>query len=120
MPGADQELAIQTIVEELLSLRHESTGSPAVLRVLRTDDYHQGPNRHVLPDLFVEWNWSEPFVALTSPTIGVICSTSEPLRTGDHRPHGEVFVRNIPLPVGSTIAVDSIAQLLVESALLSD
>ena len=113
-PGADYEQMIQTITEELLSLRHEATGTPAVSRVLRTDDYHHGPLRNMLPDLLVEWNWTEPFVALSSPTIGVVRSTATPLRTGDHRPHGEVFVKNLVLPATGPLRVESIAQLLVD------
>lgn len=113
-PGADYEQVIQTITEELLSLRHEATGTPAVSRVLRTDDYHHGPRRNMLPDLLVEWNWTEPFVALTSPTIGVVRSTATPLRTGDHRPYGEVFVKNLVLPATGPLRVESLAQLLVD------
>lgn len=116
-PGRDLETALGTITEELLALRHESTGTPAVRRVLRTDDYHRGPRSDMLPDLLVEWNWDEPFTALTSPTVGVVRCTDVPQRTGDHRPHGAVFVRNLSLPDGISVRVESLGQVLIDGAM---
>ena len=116
-PGAETDATIALLTEELLLLRHTESGGPAVTRVLRTDDYHRGPRRGMLPDLLVEWNWSVPFRSLTSPTIGTVSNPAVPQRTGDHRPHGEVFVRNLVLPANEQIPVESLADVLVSDVL---
>lgn len=115
-PGADYEQALTLISDELLALRHAGSGSPAVRAVLRTDDLYPGPKRDGLPDLFVEWNWDEPFDELVSPTIGAIRGRGPALRTGDHRLHGEVFVRGLPLANDAAIPVEQLATLLVDEA----
>lgn len=116
-PGTETDSAIALLTEELLLLWHTESGEPAVTRVLRTDDYHCGPRRGMLPDLLVEWNWSVPFRSLTSPTIGTVSNPSVPQRTGDNRPHGEVFVRNLVLPANEQIPVESLADVLVSDVL---
>jgi len=115
--GADEEAIVALLTEELLALRHQGTGSPAVKRVIRTDDYHHGRMRDHLPDLVIEWNWDERFVALTSPSIGVVSARTTPLRTGDHRPYGEVFVRGLELPNSAEVRVEQLAQVLVTDLL---
>lgn len=116
-PGRDLDEAMRLVTDELLALRHERTGTPAVKRVLKTDDYHRGPRRNYLPDLLVEWNWEEPFTAVTSPSIGTLYSRAEPLRTGDHRLHGEVLVRNLTLPSEAPIRVEALGDVLVRGEL---
>ena len=114
--GAEYHEVLALLSNELLALRHASSGEPAVRAVLRADDLYPGPKRDWLPDLFIEWNWEEPFVELVSPTIGSIRSTEQPLRTGDHRLHGEVFVRSLALPNSQPIPVEQLAGLLVDEA----
>jgi len=111
-PGADEEAVITLLTDELMALRHAATGSPAVQRVLRTREYHDGPNVDRLPDLLIEWNWDEPFIELTSPTIGIVRSEATPLRTGDHRPYGAVFTRHLPLPDGDEIRFSALGRVL--------
>lgn len=115
--GDDFESTLDLLTRELLALRHVDSGSPAVLRVIRVDDHHPGPNRNMLPDLCVEWNWSEPFHSLTSPTIGTITADVRMGRTGDHRPHGAVFTHNLALPERSSLPIESVAGLLVDQVL---
>jgi len=114
--GSDYEQVLTLLSDELLALRHARSGEPAVRAVLRTDDLYPGPKRDWLPDLFVEWNWDEPFANLTSPTIGVIAGVDTPIRTGDHRLHGEVFARHLPLAATSPTPVQQLADLLVDEA----
>lgn len=115
--GSDEEAMIALLTEELLALRHEGSGAPAVVRVIRTDDHHHGRMRDHLPDLVVEWNWTERFAALTSPSIGVVRDNYLALRTGDHRPYGEVLVRGLELPKATEIRVDQLAGVLVTDLL---
>lgn len=114
--GSEFEQVLTVLTDELLALRHAGSGEPAVRAVLRTDDLYPGPKRDWLPDLFVEWNWDEPFVNLTSPTIGALHGAPATLRTGDHRLHGEVFTRNIGLQGEGPIPIEQLADPLVDEA----
>lgn len=114
--GTEYEQVLTLLSEELLALRHTRSGEPAVRAVLRTDELYPGPKRNWLPDLFVEWNWDEPFINLTSPTIGAIHGAPATLRTGDHRLHGEVFTRNLARQPEQPIPIERLANLLVDEA----
>lgn len=116
-PGDDVEAAVELLTNELMSITHQESGAPAVRRVIRVDGVHAGPRRNMLPDLCVEWNWSEPFRVLTSPTIGVLTAEVRPGRTGDHRPHGAVFTRHLTLPDHRSVRVEDLAGLLVDDVL---
>jgi hypothetical protein len=116
-PGDDAEAAVELLTNELMSITHEESGAPAVRRVVRVDDVHAGPRRDMLPDLCVEWNWSEPFRVLTSPTIGVLTAEVHSGRTGDHRPHGAVFTRHLALPDCASLRVEDLAGVVVNDVL---
>ncbi len=77
---------------ELLALRCPDSGRQLVADVIRVDDHHRGARRAHLPDLLVDWEWSKPIDAATSPTIGLVTGRYDGPRTGDHQPAGEVVV----------------------------
>lgn len=114
-PGPEADRISDLLTSELLTLRNEETGRPAVREVVRCDDHHTGPRRHWLPDLFVAWDWTAPLRAVSSPTIGVVEATAAHVRTGDHRPSGMVLSRRLPLVDERPIPVERLATSLVEA-----
>jgi predicted AlkP superfamily phosphohydrolase/phosphomutase len=87
-PGEQYEACLGWLTHELRTLANPAGPTPAVRRVLRTSDLHEGPALAWLPDLFVEWETDAPIEALESPTIGRVTGTYTGLRTGDHRSGG--------------------------------
>ncbi len=83
---------IDRLKAELLALRCPTSGRQVVSEVIRVDDHHRGPRRAHLPDLLVDWEWSAPIDAAVSPTVGLVAGRYSGIRSGDHRPAGEVIV----------------------------
>ncbi|HEX8191785.1 MAG TPA: alkaline phosphatase family protein [Allosphingosinicella sp.] len=74
---------------ELLALKDDRTGGPAVRAVTRSDSVHERRPGDAMPDLFVEWNRSgAPIERVSSSTIGRVHVPYTHWRTGDHRPAG--------------------------------
>ena len=97
----DEELElVDELSRELLALRDERTGRPAVRRVVRSAALYDGPMLDHLPDVLVEWNDELPIgsaglrdgygarVRLTSPQVGVVEALNHWGRSGEHRPGG--------------------------------
>lgn len=89
---------IDRLEQELRLLRCPDTGRSLVTDVLRVDQLHPGPMRDRLPDLLIDWDWSAPIHAATSPTVGRVDGSYSGNRTGDHRPGGEVMISNTTRP----------------------
>ncbi len=83
---------VDRLEAELLALRCPTSGRQVVTEVIRVDEHHRGPRRDHLPDLLVDWEWSAPIDAALSPTVGLVAGRYGGLRTGDHRPAGEIIV----------------------------
>lgn len=113
--GAQEREIIALLSEELLALRNDDTGQPAVREVIRTDDHHGGPRRDWLPDLFVAWDWSSPHRSLSSATVGTVVGQATHIRTGDHRPGGTVLARGLALPTERPVPIERIGGALAQA-----
>ena len=91
-PGTEADELLCWLSDELLHLIEPDTGRPLVRRVLRVDGLFEGPRRDLLPDLLVDWERSTPITAVSSPTIGVVRGSYNGIRTGDHRPNGQLLM----------------------------
>lgn len=92
-PGHEYDALLGELTSELLSLEDaERSGRRLVRRILRTDDVHRGPLRHMLPDLLIDWDRAAPITAARSDTIGIVRGAYVGSRSGDHRPTGLVAV----------------------------
>ena len=113
-PGAEVDATYDLLTEELLALRNDDTGRPAVREVIRCDDHYDGPRRTWLPDLFVAWDWSEP-IRSRCPRRPSESSSASPshLRTGDHRPAGLVLTRGLDLGAVRPVPIEDLARPLV-------
>jgi predicted AlkP superfamily phosphohydrolase/phosphomutase len=96
-----------TLTEELLALRNLDTGHPVVERVRRGSDLCPGPMAHLLPDLVIDWDLSQPLgsagvgtgrgsvLRISSPRTGLIEVENRSGRSGEHRNEG-LFVARGP------------------------
>lgn len=85
--GADYEATCALIEERLTEWVNANTGTPVVARVVRAADHYPESTSCALPDLFVEWERSEPITAVEAPGLGRVAGSSI-VRTGDHIPGG--------------------------------
>jgi predicted AlkP superfamily phosphohydrolase/phosphomutase len=107
-PGAEADEVLGWLADELGRLHDAETGRPLVRRVLRVDELYTGPRRDQLPDLLVDWERSAPITVAASPTIGEVRGTYSGIRTGDHRPSGQLLLAGPGVPPGqATRAVSS-------------
>lgn len=108
-PGREADELIAWISGELARLINPDTGRRIVRRILRVDDFCEGPRRDWLPDLLVDWDRSAPITAAASPTIGVVRGRYHGIRTGDHRPGGRLLLAGPGVPTGELgRAVDAV------------
>lgn len=91
VPPDDRRAVLATVTEELLDLVNVTTGTPAVRRVLRSEDTAGDFARDGFPDLLVEWDRSGPVDTVYSPTVGLVSAPRQLARTGDHRDCGLVL-----------------------------
>jgi predicted AlkP superfamily phosphohydrolase/phosphomutase len=100
-PGTAYEGYLDSLVSELLALRHGTTGEPAVERVFRPPPGCDPRAFGAAPDLMVWWRKSRPFPSLHSPSLGTI--TGEPLdvRPGEHVMHGLLSVSDLRARAGN-------------------
>lgn len=106
-PGAEASAFCNSLTADLLEIIDERTGRPLIRRVLKTADLYHGSFLDELPDLLVEWSDEVPtgstalgngtgaLVRARSPKIGVIESSNQYGRTGEHRPGG-LFIATGP------------------------
>lgn len=82
--GAELDELMKEVAESLLEMRNAETGEPLVEHVTATSDLWDGPMRHALPDLLVDWNMAHPIERVTSPRIGEVKNQDRSVRSGDH------------------------------------
>jgi predicted AlkP superfamily phosphohydrolase/phosphomutase len=99
-PGADAQVLIDQLSDDLLEIRDERTGKPLVRRVLSTASIYSGPHLDLLPDVLVEWHDESPVgstllaegrgsvIRVSSPKIGTVETVNGYGRTGEHRSDG--------------------------------
>jgi predicted AlkP superfamily phosphohydrolase/phosphomutase len=90
-PGAEYNALLDRIEADLKQLIDPTTGRPAVARVFRSaDEFHVGID-HVLPDLFVEWEWAPHFMdTVLHPKATLMQEPGHYHRSSFHRPAGFV------------------------------
>jgi len=91
VPPDEHRAVLAMLIEELLDLVNVTTGTPAVRRVIRSEDTAADFARDGFPDLLVEWDRSGPVHTIYSPTVGLVSAPWQPTRTGDHRTRGLVL-----------------------------
>ncbi|RME67385.1 MAG: hypothetical protein D6782_02715 [Alphaproteobacteria bacterium] len=81
------------MIADLSAMRINGTQAPLITAAMLTSDVHNGPMRHMLPDILVEWNHTLPIETVSSPLIGEVRNTVKRTRSGDHlNRHGALFV----------------------------
>ncbi|MFN3232378.1 MAG: alkaline phosphatase family protein [Alphaproteobacteria bacterium] len=107
-PGEEYDAVCAKLKDELMALRNEETGEPAVIRVWHRTEEFSGEQINNLPDLFVSWNRDKAINAVSSDRIGRIENPVPPVRTGDHTAGGwfaaigpGVIPRQLNMPVGT-------------------
>ena len=91
-PGTDFDTTCQMLASRLATWVNADTGTPVVARVLHASDHYPPSTVSALPDLFVEWERSEPIDAVEAPGLGRVASATSPARSGDHVPGGLLVV----------------------------
>lgn len=88
--GAEYDALIREIAEGVSSFVNPETGRSIVRRVVDVAKEFDGPNRDILPDVFIEWDRTDTagdFTRLTSDRFGEV-TLPRHARTGDHTPFG--------------------------------
>jgi predicted AlkP superfamily phosphohydrolase/phosphomutase len=83
-PGRELGDAYRRVTRGLLGLVNVETGSPPVRRVVRCGDIYERSALDSFPDLFVEWDLTEPIETIWSHEVGVMHVPDLEWRTGDH------------------------------------
>ncbi len=107
-PGAEYDALLDRIEADLRQLIDPKTGQPAVARVFRSTDAFQVGIDHVLPDLFVEWEWAPHFMdEVVHPKARLVQEREHYHRSSFHRPTGFVAAAGPWIPQNaSTEKVD--------------
>ncbi len=102
-PGAEYDAMLDRLEADLKQLIDPKTGRPAVARVFRSADaFHVGID-HVLPDLFVEWEWAPHFMDEVLHPKGKLVQDPEHYhRSSFHRPTGFVAAAGPWIPRNPT------------------
>ena len=90
-PGVGYDALADELIRDLMDIRDAETGEPVVEEVIKTREHYNGPQTHLLPDLFVVWRRDRPVHRITSPKIGVIEIPDREVRTGDHVQVGDLW-----------------------------
>lgn len=88
--GSEYEALLQEITDGVSSFINPDTGRSIVKRVIDTAKEFDGPNRDMLPDIFIEWDRTDTagdFTRLVSDSFGEVTLPRQ-ARTGDHTPFG--------------------------------
>lgn len=89
---AERDRVEAALMADLHALRDPETRQPVVKRVYRARDVFNGERMQHLPDLFVEWTNHRFMAQVWSPKAGMIQGHWHFPRTGNHHPHGMLFV----------------------------
>ncbi len=90
-PGAEYEKTLDEFEAELRKLVDPVTRRPAIKAIRRTQDLFGGDPPEILPDLFVEWEEADHFVArVQHPQGEIVQSQCEFHRGSDHSQFGFV------------------------------
>lgn len=92
-PGAEYGALLDTLCEELSGVINLETGCPIVQAIHRCDDLYPGPERHHLPDLFVDWTNEAPVRVVGSNRLPRVEGEYRYVRSGEHRPDGMYIVK---------------------------
>jgi predicted AlkP superfamily phosphohydrolase/phosphomutase len=102
-PGAEYEVLLSELAEELLSLRDVESGCAVIGSVLRPQEKYPGPAAVRMPDLVVHWAPGMPIRGLRSARFGdVVVIPRFQHRSGLHQPEGFLvaagpsIVRGVP------------------------
>ncbi|WP_411279293.1 alkaline phosphatase family protein [Gemmatimonas sp.] len=102
-PGAEYNALLDRIEADLKQLIDPKTGRPAVARVFRSADAFQVGIDHVLPDLFVEWEWAPHFMdEVLHPRAKLVQDPEHYHRSSFHRPTGFVAAAGPWIPKDTT------------------
>lgn len=106
------------LTRELRALVNADTGEPAVTAVYPSSILYQRRPADGLPDLFVEWDRSQPVERVVSSAVGEIRRPYVGHRTGDHMPDGELYVMSSAVHPGSRpeIAAVDVAPTIAAAA----
>lgn len=102
----DYDNVCDEITDRLMELRDPTLDCPAVDKVFRVHNEHDGPYLDRLPDLVVEWA-DLPLRALWSPLYGHL-GEMDIHRAGSHRPRGFLLAEGPGIEAGTTIKGRSI------------
>lgn len=112
-PGPEYDALCRRLIADLSAMINAETGRPLVSEAVLTSDIHDGPMRHQLPDILLEWNHDAPIRAVRSPLFGDVRNPIKRSRTGDHlSKRGTMLVsgdRVRPLGNASAVAAEDIA-----------
>ncbi len=88
--GAEYDALVREITDGVSSFINPDTGRSIVKRVIDVTKNFEGPNRDLLPDIFIEWDRIDTagdFTRLISENFGEVRLPRQ-ARTGDHTPFG--------------------------------
>jgi predicted AlkP superfamily phosphohydrolase/phosphomutase len=84
--------ATSWLSHQLAMTLNADTGRPIFDAVYPSDAHYRRHTDDGLPDLLCDWNHRAPINRVWSPSIGLVCSPYEGVRTGDHDIGGELLV----------------------------
>jgi len=119
-PGAEYAALLDELEHELRALRDAETGRVLATRIVRMTGADGAPP-HVLPDLIVDWDFSDRFVtAIAHPRARIMLAEPEFFRDSEHTAEGFLAVAGPHAPpLDRTTPVDAcaVAPLLQRLAL---
>ncbi len=108
---ADFDRVCRRLKEDLLSLVNVKTGRAVVHAVERADRWYTRSNDDTIPDLFIDWNRTDPIETVWSLKTGVVHAPYTNWRTGDHRMNGMLLACGPGIPSRTTMPVIDLADL---------
>jgi len=102
-PGREFEELRDRLIDEFMGLENADTGRKAVQWVKRSEDLYQGRCTNALPDLFIEWDHTDPIGAIRSPRFGIVRDVLPRGRSGSHLPGGFLFAAGSQIKAGESL-----------------
>ncbi len=90
-PGSDFLATVEGIADEFRGI-HDHHGEPLVSDIAFPTLEYTGDQIDMLPDMLLIWNRHVDVSNLISPTLGPLSDQSIIPRTGDHTPHGRLWL----------------------------
>ncbi|MCC5885625.1 MAG: alkaline phosphatase family protein [Gammaproteobacteria bacterium] len=105
-PGMEFQRTVEWIAEEFRQI-HDLQGVPLVADIAFPTSAYTGDHVDALPDILLIWNRKVDVGNLISPTLGRLSDQAIIPRTGDHTPHGQLWLvgEGLTLEAGGVDAV---------------